>query len=132
VTAVGDITKRIAEAMRGRGKSVVEVGDLDRWRDYLDVRDAAAACKVLLQSASPGDVYNICSGVPVLMADVVDRLLVLAGNRVSLRKVESAPSPRFVVGDSSKLRALGWSPEHPLDASLREGLEAHVKREPQG
>ena len=121
-TAVGDITKRMAEAMQGRGANVVEVGDLDRWRDYLDVRDAAEACKLLLESASPGDVYNICSGVPVLMADMVDRLLMLAGGKVSLQKVEGTPSPRFVVGDSSKLRALSWSPTHSLDTSLRDGL----------
>jgi GDP-4-dehydro-6-deoxy-D-mannose reductase len=78
---------------------------------------------MLLESGSPGGVYNICSGMPVLMADVVDRLLALAGGAVSLRKVESMPSPRFVVGDPSKLRALGWSPKHSLDLSLREGLE---------
>jgi nucleoside-diphosphate-sugar epimerase len=117
----------MADAMRAGASKVVEVGDLDRWRDYLDVRDAAAACKVLLESAAPGGVYNICSGVPVLMADVVDRLLARAGGKVTLRKVESAPSPRFVVGDPSKLRALGWSPKYALDTSLREGLDNHLK-----
>jgi len=122
-TAVGDISKRVAAAMHGRGANVVEVGDLERWRDYLDVRDAAEACKLLLEAASPGDIFNICSGVPVLMADVVDRLLVLAGGNVSLQKVDSTPSPRFVVGDSSKLRALGWSPKNSLDTSLRDGLQ---------
>jgi GDP-4-dehydro-6-deoxy-D-mannose reductase len=127
-TAVGDISKRMADAMRAGGSKVVEVGDLDRWRDYLDVRDAAEACKVLLESASPGGVYNICSGVPVLMADVVDRLLALAGGNVSLRKVESAASPRFVVGDPSKLRGLGWAPKHDLETSLREGLQDVASR----
>lgn len=131
-TALGDISKRIAEAIQVGGENVVEVGDLERWRDYLDVRDAAEACKVLLESAPPGGIYNICSGVPVLMADVVDRLLALAGDNVSLRRVEGMPSPRFVVGDSSKLRGLGWSPKYSLEASLRDGFQTHVKPRPGG
>src|SRR2546426_11759495 len=123
-TAVGDISKRLAEAMEGRGSGVLEVGDLQRWGEYLDPRDAAAACRVLLEHAPPGGVYNVCSGVPVLLADVVDRLLRMAGKKVSLRKVAGTASPRFVVGDSTKLRALGWSPEVDLDTSLRDGLQA--------
>jgi len=125
-TAVGDISKRLADELGGRGSGVLEVGDLERWRDYLDARDAAAACRVLLEHAPPGGVYNVCSGVPVLLADVVDRLLRIAGKDVSLRKVASAASPRFVVGDSTKLRALGWSPEFDLDTSLADGMQAQV------
>jgi nucleoside-diphosphate-sugar epimerase len=122
-TAVGDITKRLAEAMQKDAPRVLEVGDLDKWRDYLDVRDAAAACTVLLESAAPGGVYNICSGVPMLLSDVVDRLLALAGGHVSLRSVDRGASQGYVVGDPSKLHDLGWSPKYDLDTSLRDGLE---------
>ena len=121
-TAVGDISKRLAEAMKKGGDQVLEVGDLDKWRDYLDVRDAAAACVLLLERAAPGDVFNICSGVPVLLSDVVDKLLALAGGHVLLRNVERGPSQSYVVGDPSKLRGLGWSPKYELDTSLRDGL----------
>jgi nucleoside-diphosphate-sugar epimerase len=121
-TAVGDITRRLAEAMKRGGNQVLEVGDLDKWRDYLDVRDAAAASVLLLERAAPG-VYNICTGVPVRLLDVVDKLLRLAGGHVSLRSVERGPSQSYVVGDPSKLHALGWSPHYDLDTSLREGLE---------
>jgi GDP-4-dehydro-6-deoxy-D-mannose reductase len=127
-TAVGDISKRLAEAMRKGGEHVLEVGDLDKWRDYLDVRDAAAACVLLLESAAPGDVYNICSGQPVLLSEVVDRLLALAGGRISLRSVERRPSQGYVVGDPSKLHGLGWSPKYDLDTALRDGLEDIASR----
>ncbi|MEP6751421.1 MAG: NAD-dependent epimerase/dehydratase family protein [Candidatus Dormiibacterota bacterium] len=128
VTAVGDISKRVAEAMQGQGPRVIEVGDLNRWRDYLDVRDAATACALLLENASPGDAYNICSGVPVLMSDVVDRLFALADDHLALQRVELSASPDYVVGDSSKLRGLGWSPEFEMDTSLRDGLQYIASR----
>ena len=122
-TAVGDITKRLVEATRMPGSQVLEVGDLDKWRDYLDVRDAAAACEVLLEGGRPGKVYNICSGRPVLLSEVVDKLLGIAGADVSLRRVDRGASQGYVVGDPSLLRGLGWIPKYDLDTSLRDGLE---------
>jgi nucleoside-diphosphate-sugar epimerase len=126
-TAVGDISKRLAQAMDAGSTGTLEVGDLDRWRDYLDVRDAAAACRILLESAQVGGIYNVCSGVPVLLADVVDRLLSLAGKEVRLHRVEGKPSVKFQVGDPSKLRALGWSATYDLETSLRDGLQAYIE-----
>jgi GDP-4-dehydro-6-deoxy-D-mannose reductase len=122
-TAVGDISKRLAEAMQGDRPRVLDVGDLDRWRDYVDVRDAASACGVLLEHGSPGEVYNICSGVAVLLGEVVDKLLAMAGKDIPLRRIEGAASPRFVVGDASKLRTLGWTQQFDLETSLRDGLD---------
>ena len=129
-TAVGDISKRLADLMHGQGSGVLDVGNLDRWRDYVDVRDVAAALRILLESAPPGGVYNVCSGKPVLLSDVVDTLLSLTGREVRLRRVDGSPSVSFQVGDSSKLRALGWSPAHNLEDSLRDGLQAHFKPGP--
>jgi GDP-4-dehydro-6-deoxy-D-mannose reductase len=129
-TAVGDISKRLADLMHGQGSGFLDVGDLDRWRDYVDVRDVAAAFRILLENAPPGGVYNVCSGKPVLLADVVDKLLSLAGKEVKLRQVEGSPSVTFQVGDSSRLRTLGWSPAYDLDDSLRDGLQAHFKSGP--
>jgi nucleoside-diphosphate-sugar epimerase len=113
--------------MQGREPRVLEVGDLGRWRDYVDVRDAAEAFKLLLESAPAGGVYNVCSGVSVALADIVDKLLTFADKEVQLRRIEGKPSLEYVVGDSSRLRALGWSPSYELETSLRDGLRAHLK-----
>ena len=122
-TALGDITSRMAQLIR-KGGGVLDVGDLERWRDYLDVRDAAAACVVLVQDGEPGGVYNLCSGVATLMSDVVDQLLSMSGDKLQLRRVEREESVKFLVGDSTRLRTLGWSPAYDLRTSLRDGLQA--------
>jgi hypothetical protein len=59
---------------------------------------------------------------------VVDKLLALAGGRVSLRRVDRGDSQGYVVGDSSRLRGLGWTPRFDLDTSLRDGLDDFVSR----
>lgn len=125
-TAVGDLSRRVAQIVRERGPGVLEVGDLDKWRDYIDVRDAAAACVMLLQQAQSGGVYNVCSGVPVLLADVVDRLVAIAGKPIRLHRVQGEPSVTFQTGDASRMRALGWSPTYALETSLRDGLQAQL------
>ena len=125
-TAVGDITRRLARTLESGGDTL-EVGDLDRSRDYVDVRDAAAACVTLLERGEAGGVYNVCSGVSTLLKDVVDRLLAIGGNKVATRQVEHHPSISFQVGDGSRLRALGWAPAYDLDTSLRDGLESELR-----
>lgn len=125
-TAVGDITRRLAGVIQ-EGGEVLEVGDLDRWRDYTDVRDAAAACVTLLERGEGGGVYNICTGVPVLLADVVERLLAAAGRPIRLRPGDRGESVSYQVGDPSRLRALGWAPARDLDRSLRDGLESELR-----
>jgi GDP-4-dehydro-6-deoxy-D-mannose reductase len=127
VTAVGDITNRLAGLVQESGSDVLEVGDLNKWRDYTDVRDAAAACVTLLEHGRPGGVYNVCTGVPVLLADVVDRLMAMARKTIRLRRAKGAASASFQVGDSSRMRELGWAPIHDLDTSLRDGLESELR-----
>jgi nucleoside-diphosphate-sugar epimerase len=127
-TAVGDLSQRLAGLLRGTGEMLLDVGDLDRWRDYLDVRDAASACARLIEAGEPGGVYNICSGEAVLLSDVVDRLIALSGQPVKLRRiVREESTSRFVIGDSSRLRAIDWAPAHALDESLQAGLDGFLR-----
>ena len=125
-TAVGDITRRLAAVIE-EGGDVLDVGDLAKWRDYTDVRDAAAACATLLERGEDGAVYNICTGVPVLLSEVVERLVAAAGRPVTLRRGDRGESVSYQVGDPTRLRALGWVPVHDLDRSLRDGLESELR-----
>lgn len=87
------------------------------YRDLLHVSDAASAFVTLLSREGSG-VFNISSGRPVSMADVVravaarydgdpNRVLALAPERPAW----SSGNPELLVGSSAKLRALGWQDE---------------------
>lgn len=106
------------------GASPVEVGNLDPVRDLLDVRDVAAAYALALEKAAAGDLLNVASGEGISMAEVVERVRALAG-AFEVRPVGDRSRPVDIprlVGDASRLRALGWRPRHPLEATLADVL----------
>lgn len=83
-------------------------------RDFLHVDDVAAGFVKLLQASATGE-YNICSGHPVQLADVVQQLahLYRADSSVILGlSAERRGEPQFLVGSNKKLTALGWSARH--------------------
>jgi GDP-4-dehydro-6-deoxy-D-mannose reductase len=117
------LARRVADAER-RGASEVRVGSLEPVRDITDVRDVVRAYRLLVERGMPGEVYNICSGRGVAVAEIAKRLLDLADRPLRLLVdpdlVRSVDVPRLV-GDASKLRAAtGWQPEIDLEQTLRD------------
>lgn len=112
---------------RGLRPPVLPVGDLQVTRDFLDVRDVIDAYLRLLESGTAGEIYNICSGREVLLADMLDRLLALAGVQPRLERDPARLRPaeqRRMCGDHGKLTAAtGWQPRHPLDETLAQLID---------
>ncbi len=99
-------------------------GDGSQRREWLHVDDHCAGIELALRSGEAGEVYNV-GGQERENLDVVRRILDLTGASPDLvRHVEDRPGHdrRYSV-DSSKLRALGWRPQHSFDAG---GLEETV------
>jgi len=111
---------------------IVQVGNLDAERDYLDVRDAAAALVLLGRAAAPSGPYNVASGVARSSRECVRQLLALARRPIALQQEEArrrAVDVARQVGDSSRLRgAVGWNPEIAFDTSLSDVLEDWRRR----
>jgi GDP-4-dehydro-6-deoxy-D-mannose reductase len=120
------LAQRIVEAERDE-RDEIAVGNLDPVRDVNDVRDIVRAYRLLAIDGAPGEVYNVCSGTGVSVAQIAEHLL--AHSQRPLRLVQDpelvrpVETPRLV-GDASKLRAAtGWKPEYTLAETLRDVLE---------
>jgi dTDP-glucose 4,6-dehydratase len=99
-------------------------GDGRQRREWLHVADHCAGIEVALRTGEGGEVYNI-GGQERENMDVVRRVLDLTGASPDLvRHVEDRPGHdrRYSV-DSTKVRNLGWQPQHSFDAG---GLEETV------
>ena len=126
--AIGAFCAQVAAIERGAQPPAMTVGWLDARRDYLDVRDVVDAYRVLIEAGQAGEVYNVASGQPRRIGDLLDILLQSAGlaGRV---EVDSASAGRpgdaaVLVGDASKLAGeLGWAPRIPMAASVVDTLD---------
>jgi nucleoside-diphosphate-sugar epimerase len=98
------------------------------YRDFLHAADVAEGFVSLLRNGADG-VFNISSGEPVRLAEVVRELarLLDADPQCVLNLASARPgeSP-LLVGENLKLKALGWRPE----LSLAQGLARSVREVP--
>jgi nucleoside-diphosphate-sugar epimerase len=87
------------------------------YRDFLHIEDVAAGFLALLQDESSG-IFNICSGRPVQIAEVVE--LLAKSRSADPNLILSLPSnrpdePLFLIGANQKIMQLGWLPKHQLN-----------------
>jgi dTDP-glucose 4,6-dehydratase len=95
-------------------------GDGRNIRDWLHVEDHCRAIDLLIEKGNNGEVYNIGGGNEVQNVDLTHRILAELDRPTSLiTPVEDrlGHDRRYSV-DTTKLRALGWQPQHRFDQGL--------------
>lgn len=117
----GRFAAQAAAIARGKVEHVLEAGNLDSTRDFIDVRDVAQALGRLGKRGMAGDAYNVSSGVEVAIGDVLASTLRAAGIEGSVSIARAAPRVNDIArhtGDPSKLHSLGYVPRFALDQSI--------------
>ena len=62
-------------------------------REFLDVRDGVAAMTCMAGSGRSGEVYNICSGEPCRISELLQRFIENAETEIEVRDDESLYRP---------------------------------------
>ena len=106
-----------------RRAHTIQLGNLDIWRDFSDVRAVVQAYRRLLQVCPAGVTVNVCSGRTHSLREVLDMM-----ERISNHTMDVHVNPSFVrtnevrslCGSSEKLRELigDWDVP-PLEETLR-------------
>ena len=106
-------------------RSLPIYGDGGAVRDYIFVEDHCRGIDTALRRGLPGQDYNIGVGREISGLTVADTVLRLVGKPDALKElVRDRPGhDRRYALDSSKLRALGWSP----GVSFEQGMERTVR-----
>lgn len=119
------IALQLTRIRRGEGTPVVQVGNLDVERDFLDVRDVARGYVQLMEAGEPAHAYNVCSGQSRSLLTVIRRLIELSetGARLEFDSARARPVDiAHLVGDPARIQTLGWRPRATLDETLRDLL----------
>jgi GDP-6-deoxy-D-talose 4-dehydrogenase len=105
----------------------VALGNLDVEREFNDVQMVCGAYLLLLQHGVPGKAYNVCSGQPYALRDVIDTLMNITGHQIQVEV-----NPAFVranevhrlCGDPTKLQTLMAACDvTPISPPLKETLQ---------
>ncbi len=119
------LVQQLASIEAGTAEPVLRLGNLDSVRDFSDVRDVVRAYPKMLREGENGAVYNLASGRGISVRELAEMVLSRAQREVRLEtetsRVRATDIPELV-GDASKARRLGWTPELSLETTLGEML----------
>jgi nucleoside-diphosphate-sugar epimerase len=105
----------------------IELGNLDVWRDFSDVRAVVSAYRGLLEARPIGQTINVSSGVTHSLREVIEICSEITGHQI-ITEVNPAfvreNEVKTLCGDNSRLRGLvpEWQTP-PLKETLRWMLE---------
>lgn len=122
--------RQVAEIEAGRQAPVINVGNLEAERDFLDVRDVVEAYVAAATSdheIQAGTAMNIASGCARSIRSILDVLLADASLPIEVvvnpALVRSNEVPR-ICGDASRAaELLGWRPKIPFERTIADVLE---------
>jgi nucleoside-diphosphate-sugar epimerase len=120
---LGRAATKLKDAIE-QGESVVTLGPLTAYRDFVDVRDVArAVAAAALARELPYSVFNVASGRAVTVRTAVERLADAAGFKGEIVEV-GAGSARsanvsWIRADIGRATTVfGWQPQHDLDETV--------------
>jgi dTDP-glucose 4,6-dehydratase len=113
------------------GQKVPVYGDGEQIRDWLHVRDHCRAISLLLERGINGEVYNIGGAEECANIELTRRILKFMGKDESfIEFVQDRPGHDYRYSlDCSKLKSLGWKPEHTLQEGLKMTVEWYKDNE---
>lgn len=123
---IGTISLQIEKIRKGLQPNKLYVGNLETRRDFIDIRDAVSAYWRIINSNCAGEVFNIGSGKPTNIKNIVRNFSKLSGLNikiVQMRNLVKKIDPPDIYADITKIRkSLGWKPEIPLEQSIKDIL----------
>jgi GDP-4-dehydro-6-deoxy-D-mannose reductase len=110
------------------GSNVIKVGNLESSRDFLDVHDAVEAIWMLCQKPAAGEIFNICSGKPIKMADLLKMMVTCAGVDIKIEvdpeRLRGTSDINRIFGSYKKLQNYcSWQPRTLLEVSIHRMIE---------
>jgi GDP-4-dehydro-6-deoxy-D-mannose reductase len=121
-----DFAHQVARVEAAQQPPVVEVGTLDVYRDFSDVRDIVRGYVAVAMDGKPGQVYNLGAEEAHSVREILETLISFAQMEIEIRtdpsRVRKVDMP-LMVSDCRRIREdTGWEVQIPFEQSLRDIL----------
>jgi GDP-4-dehydro-6-deoxy-D-mannose reductase len=130
---LGSVVRQLARIAQGKQAAVLEVGNLETSRDFVDVRDAICCYwKLINQPAASGEIVNVSSGKAIQIRALLQKSIELSGKNVGV--VSRAPRMKthdmasFCASNRKLCSLIGDAPVFNLDETLGRVLEFELGR----
>ena len=108
----------------------------DQVRDFVFIKDVVEAFLsiCLIPDPTKGNVYNICTGIPLRVRQVAEEVVRQMRRPKSLLRFGGLPArtdePEWIVGDGSKFRELtGWAPKTTIKEGIAKSIDYYLGAE---
>jgi GDP-4-dehydro-6-deoxy-D-mannose reductase len=125
--------RQLAEIKLGLHKPILYTGNLNIYKDFLDVRDVIRAYIMILKSdQADQETFNVCSGNVYSLQELLNYMIGSIGVDVEIkvdprrfRPVDAA----YLKGNNLKIRnVIGWEPKIPIEKTLLDLLDFWEKQ----
>ena len=123
--ASSDFIRKIAQIELGIKEPVIEVGNLNPYRDFMGINNTLQGIWLAATRGKPGETYHICSNKKIQIRELLNIALSFSSKKIKV--IENAPKKLrkfdedLVIGDNSKIKKeLGFEITEPLDKTLED------------
>ncbi len=118
---IPSFARQIAE-IEARGQSELKVGNLDSYKDFLDIRDVVDAYVKAVKNPAAG-VYNICSSRTYRLFDIVQGMIRHSGKDIKItvdpERYRKSKGGDFMAVNEKFSSVYNWHPKIKIDCTYK-------------
>ncbi|MFX1277572.1 MAG: GDP-mannose 4,6-dehydratase [Promethearchaeota archaeon] len=130
--ACADFVSKVAQIELGLAEPVIEVGNLNPYRDFTGINDTIQAIWLAAEKGKSGEVYNVCSNKKTQIKELLNMAIKLSSRKIKV--VENVPNRMrnadedTIIGDNSKIRKeLGFNINSSLEETIKETFDYWIE-----
>lgn len=124
---ISDFCKQVAEIELNKAEPIINVGNLNSYRDFSDVRDVVNAYYELSLNGKCGETYNVGSGNSYKIHDLLSMIISLSKCKIEVKIDEKKFRPIDInetCADITKiLTDTNWSPRYEIKETITKTLD---------
>lgn len=120
--APSDFVRQLVRIKKRLQSPIIEVGNLNPRRAFLDVNDAVRGFHIAATKGKWGEVYNLCATQTHSIGELLQTAMRLSGVKPDIRPARHLMRPndeKIIFGSTQKLRKhTGWKPVFSIEQTL--------------